>query len=114
MISGLAAAYGHTGLKHDFPAAPYFIFGFVALLSAAGDVRMLKHGGVSEAKRIGAASVAEVGCLLRCRCVFFPGTAKDNAGEYTRIEAALCAATADTDIIDLLAVPRVVHKYLHE
>lgn len=52
VISGLAAAYGHTGLKHDFPAAPYFIFGSVALLSAAGDVRMLAHGGVSGAKRI--------------------------------------------------------------
>jgi uncharacterized membrane protein len=43
---------GHTGLKPDFPAAPYFIFGSVALLSAAGDVRMLAHGGVSGTKRI--------------------------------------------------------------
>lgn len=52
MISGLEAAYGNTGLKHDFPAAPYFVFGSVALLSAARDVRMLVHGGVSGTKRI--------------------------------------------------------------
>lgn len=52
VISGLEAAYGHTGLKQDFPAAPYFIFGSVALLSAGGDIRMLAHGGVSGAKRI--------------------------------------------------------------
>jgi hypothetical protein len=52
VISGLEAAYGHTSLKHDFPAAPYFIFGSVALLSAAGDVRLLVHGGVSGAKRV--------------------------------------------------------------
>ncbi|HZV58736.1 MAG TPA: DUF2306 domain-containing protein [Candidatus Eremiobacteraceae bacterium] len=52
VISGLEAAYGNTGLKHDFPVAPYFVFGSVALLSAAGDVRMLARGGVSGAKRI--------------------------------------------------------------
>jgi hypothetical protein len=52
VISGLEAAYGNTGLKHDFPVAPYFIFGSVALLSAAGDVRMLVRGGVSGTKRI--------------------------------------------------------------
>jgi uncharacterized membrane protein len=52
VISGLQAAYGHAGLKSDFPAAPYFVFGSVALLSAAGDVRMLVRGGVFGAKRI--------------------------------------------------------------
>src|ERR1700730_10334175 len=50
VISGMEAAYGHTSLKHDFPAAPYFVFGSVALLSAAGDVRMLGRGGVSGSK----------------------------------------------------------------
>src|ERR1700686_4792774 len=49
---GLEVAYGYTGLKPDFPSAPYFIFGSVALLSAAGDVRMLVRGGVSGTKRI--------------------------------------------------------------
>src|ERR1700736_429379 len=52
VISGMEAAYGNTALKHDFPVAPYFVFGSVALLSAAGDVRMLGRGGVSGSKRI--------------------------------------------------------------
>ena len=52
MIAGLQAAYGSTGIKHDFPVAPFFMFGSVALLSGAGDVRMIAHGGVSGAKRI--------------------------------------------------------------
>ena len=52
MISGLQAAYGHAGLKSDFPTAPHFVFGSVALLSAAGDVRLLVRGGVFGGKRI--------------------------------------------------------------
>ena len=39
-------------LKPAFPAAPYFIFGSLALLSAAGDVRMLAPRGVSGTKPI--------------------------------------------------------------
>jgi hypothetical protein len=56
--------------------------------------------------------LADVCCIFHCRCFVFPGTAKGNAGEYTRFEAALRAATADTDIFDLLAVSHVVHKYV--
>jgi hypothetical protein len=51
-------------------------------------------------------------CLFYRRRFFLPGTAKGNAGEYTRFEAALRAATAHTDIFDLLAVSHVVHKYV--
>jgi hypothetical protein len=36
----------------DFPVAPYFVFGSVVLRSAAGDVRLLRRGGVSRIKRI--------------------------------------------------------------
>ena len=43
---GLQAAHSQTGLKEGYPPAIYFIWGFVALLSAAGDVRMLVRGGV--------------------------------------------------------------------
>src|ERR1700733_13735074 len=49
VISGLQSFYGHNGVKSDFPAAPYFVFGSVALLSAAGEVGMLPRGGVSGA-----------------------------------------------------------------
>jgi hypothetical protein len=52
VIYGLAAANSQTGLKDGYPAAAYFIFGSVALLFAAGDVRILVRGGVSGAQRI--------------------------------------------------------------
>ena len=49
---GFEAAYSLTGLKYGYPAPLYFIFGSVALLSTAGDVRMLARGGVFGEHRI--------------------------------------------------------------
>lgn len=49
---GLEAANSPTGLRHGNPPAPYLFLGSVALLSAAGDVRMLVRGGISGAQRI--------------------------------------------------------------
>ena len=49
---GLEAAHSQTGLSHGYPVGPYLFLGSVALLAAAGDVRMLARGGVSGAKRI--------------------------------------------------------------
>ena len=43
---GFQAAYSQTGLKEGYPPVLFFIWGSVALLSAAGDVRMLARGGV--------------------------------------------------------------------
>jgi uncharacterized membrane protein len=52
LIFGSEAANSATGLKDGFPAAGYFVFGSVALFSAAGDVRMVLRGGVSGRQRI--------------------------------------------------------------
>jgi len=49
---GVRAATSQTASKDGYPAAAYFVFGFVALLFAAGDVRMLVRGGVSGPQRI--------------------------------------------------------------
>jgi len=49
---GLEAALGPTGLKYGYPAGPYFAFGLVALLAAAGDIRLLVRGGISGAQRL--------------------------------------------------------------
>jgi uncharacterized membrane protein len=46
VIYGFEAAHSQTGLKDGYPPVLYFIWGSVALLSAAGDVRMLIRGGV--------------------------------------------------------------------
>jgi len=52
VIYGLEAANSQPGSEGGYPAAAYFIFGSVALLFAAGDVRMLVRGGVSGSQRI--------------------------------------------------------------
>ena len=52
LIFGWEASHGATGLKDGYPAVAYLIFGSVALLCAALDVRMLIRGGVSGALRI--------------------------------------------------------------
>jgi hypothetical protein len=48
---GIKAANGQT--NDGVPAGMGFFFGFVILLAAAGDIRMLVRGGVSGARRIG-------------------------------------------------------------
>src|SRR5438132_8235678 len=49
---GFQAASSQTGLKDGYPPFLYFLFGSIALLFAASDVRMVVRGGVSGAKRI--------------------------------------------------------------
>jgi Predicted membrane protein (DUF2306) len=49
---GVEAANSQTGLKHGYPAGPYFFLGTVAVLAAAGDVRILVRGGISGTQRI--------------------------------------------------------------
>jgi uncharacterized membrane protein len=52
MTYGLEAAISPTGMKYGYPPWPYFVFGSVALMAAAGDVRMLVRGGISGTQRI--------------------------------------------------------------
>ena len=49
---GIQAASSPTGMKFDLPPHPYLIFGLVAALATAGDIRMLMRGGVSGTQRI--------------------------------------------------------------
>lgn len=50
IVYGIKAA---NGLTHDgVPAGMKFFFGFVILIAAAGDIRMLVRGGISGAQRI--------------------------------------------------------------
>jgi hypothetical protein len=109
VISGLQAAYAPEGSQHDFPAAPYFVFGSVALLFAAGDIRMLVRGGVSGPKRI-------VRHLSRMSIAFFIAAASFFLGQqkvmpaYMRIEATVPAASPNPNSVDLLAGSHVVQK----
>lgn len=52
MNYALEAAHSQTRLSHGYPVGPYVFLGSVALLAAAGDVRMLARGGIFGAKRL--------------------------------------------------------------
>jgi uncharacterized membrane protein len=49
---GLEALNSQAASKSGYPAQAYFVFGSLALLFAAGDVRMLMRGGVSGPRRV--------------------------------------------------------------
>jgi hypothetical protein len=73
VLYGLQAANSQTGSKDGDPAAAYFIFGSVALLFAAGDVRMLVRGGVSGTQRIARHLLRMCYALFTASASFFLG-----------------------------------------
>jgi hypothetical protein len=52
ILWGVEVARGQTAVKDQSPAGAYFFFGALALLSAAGDLRMLLRGGLSGRQRL--------------------------------------------------------------
>ena len=73
---GFQAAGSHSGLKNGYPAALYFIFGSIALLFAAADVRMIVRGGVFGAQRIVRHLWRMSLTLLFATASFYPGQAR--------------------------------------
>ncbi len=49
---GVQAVLSPTGMSHDYPPGPYFMFGSVALIAIVGDIRMLIRGGIVGPQRI--------------------------------------------------------------
>ncbi|MEK6373887.1 MAG: hypothetical protein AABO58_14470 [Acidobacteriota bacterium] len=64
------------GLERGMPAALYFVFGSIALLFAASDVRMIRRGGVVGAKRIARHLWRMCFALLITTISFYPGQAR--------------------------------------
>jgi len=52
MTSGIQALNSPTGSKNGVPAGMHFFLGVIALSAAAGDIRVLRRGGVFGAQRI--------------------------------------------------------------
>jgi hypothetical protein len=52
LIVGIEAAKSPTGSRNGVPAGMFFFLGFVALLAATGDIRMLVCGSLLGAKRV--------------------------------------------------------------
>src|ERR1700730_5830673 len=97
-------------LKTGFPCRAVFYFRFrgaVLCWWGYSDARARRCFG-GQTNR--ASSLADVCCLFHSRRFVFPRTAKSNAREYSRIEAAPRAATLDINSVDLLAVSNVVHE----
>lgn len=72
-IWGFQAAADSTGSKDGYPAGFYFVFGSIALLFAAADVRMIARGGVFGPKRIARHLVRMCLALLFALISFYPG-----------------------------------------
>ena len=52
VMFGVEAALSETGARAGVPAGMYFFLGSIALLAAAGDIRMLLRGGVFGVQRV--------------------------------------------------------------
>jgi hypothetical protein len=72
---GLEAARSQTGLKDGYPPFLYFVFGSIALLFAASDVRMIVRGGVVGAQRIARHLWRMCLALLFAMVSFYPSRA---------------------------------------
>lgn len=73
---GLQAVRSANGLKDGYPAPLYFIFGTIALLFAASDVRFLLRGGFAGAQRIARHLWRVCLALLFATLSFYPGQSK--------------------------------------
>jgi uncharacterized membrane protein len=78
VIFGFEVATSPTGPKDGIPAGMYFFMGSVALLSAAGDVRVLLRGGVFGTQRI-------VRHLWRMCFALFMATASFFVGQGSKV-----------------------------
>src|SRR5438876_537152 len=72
---GFQAATSQSGLKDGYPPFLYFVFGSIALLFAASDVRMVVRGGVFGAHRIARHLWRMCLALLFATLSFYPSRA---------------------------------------
>ncbi|HXU32366.1 MAG TPA: hypothetical protein VN851_17510, partial [Thermoanaerobaculia bacterium] len=84
-VWGFEAAGSPTGSKGGYPAGFYFVFGSIALLFAASDVRMLLRGGVFGSKRIARHLLRMCMALLFALISFYPGQGTRFLPEWVRV-----------------------------
>ena len=93
-------AFASPGGEREFPPAPYFIFGSVALLAGVSDLRMIRTGGFRGARRLARHLWRMCVALLIAAISFFGGQA-DTIPEPLRIPALL-ALPAPTVLLVML------------
>jgi uncharacterized membrane protein len=91
LILGWQEANGATGSRGS--AAPFFVFGAVAWLSAAGDVRMVIRGGVSGAQRLARHLWRMCVAMFIAAASFFLGMSGDPALRRSGLRARLFPET---------------------
>lgn len=75
-FSGLEAANSETGLKDGFHPGQYYMFGILALLAAAGDIRLFLVGGLTGTQRIARHLWRMCMALTIAAAAFFLGQAR--------------------------------------
>jgi hypothetical protein len=90
-IFGWEAAHRAPGQGGE-GAAPYVVFGIVALLAVSGDVRLLVRGGVSGAPRLVRHLWRMCSALFIAAASFFVGTSGDPVLRQTGLRARLFTA----------------------
>jgi hypothetical protein len=89
LIFGWRAANSAAGSSAGDSPAPFFVFGAVAWLSAAGDVRMIIRGGISGARRLSRHLWRMCIALFIAAASFFLGMAGDPMLRRTGLRATL-------------------------
>lgn len=111
LIDGLRIVSGSIPPKPGVPVGTILFLGSVALLAAAGDVRMLVRGGVFGTRRVAAASLAHVLWAVH-RHRFLPGAATSNG--FPGRTKNYAPGRPATDLDDFLANPRSLKKCIQE
>ena len=89
LILGWRATHNTEGTQANGFVAPYFVFGIVAVLAAAGDIRMLIRGGVAGAQRL-VRHLWRMGiALFIAAASFFLGMSSDPVLQRTGLRARL-------------------------
>ncbi|MGA2355671.1 MAG: DUF2306 domain-containing protein [Terriglobales bacterium] len=103
-VLGWQASQSAIHPKDGPPAMIYFVFGLVALLSAAGDARMLIRGGVTGAQRI-------VRHLWRMCFALFIAQASAFSGKRTEIFPEAIRKTHVLNVL-IIAIPLIMIFWL--
>jgi hypothetical protein len=88
-IMGWGAADSATGARSGGPSGAYYVFGTLAFLCAAGDVRMFLRGGLSGVQRLVRHLWRMCSALFIATGSFFLGTASDPLMRKTGLRARL-------------------------
>jgi uncharacterized membrane protein len=99
---GVDASMSPTRLKYDYPPAPHFFMGWLALLAATGDVRMIVRRGIAGTQRIARHLWRMLLCAVHCVSVDLFGAATSLPCFHAQDGDANAAELSTARVDDLL------------